>query len=69
MNVRFTTAEVAERLRISTDEVRKLCNTDELGHLRIGCKYVIPEEDLQAFEARSYRPAVAGGEQPRLRAV
>jgi excisionase family DNA binding protein len=51
LNVR----EVAERLRICTATVYRLCESGELGHVRISNVVRVPESALRAFMESSRR--------------
>jgi excisionase family DNA binding protein len=51
LNVR----EVAERLRICTATVHRLCESGELGHVRISNAVRVPEAALRAFMESSKR--------------
>lgn len=70
-DIRLTPDQAAERLGVSKHAVYKLCKSGELGCFRFGRKIVIPEDEVKAFEDRSFHPAVApiAGRRAELRAV
>jgi excisionase family DNA binding protein len=53
----LTTAEVAERLRLSASTVRTLCRTGKLATHRFSRRVVISEADLQVFVEASHQNA------------
>jgi len=57
-DVRLTPDQAADRLGVSKHAVYKLCKSGELGCFRFGRKIVIPEDEVTAFEDRSFHPAV-----------
>ena len=50
-------AEVASLLRVSTMTVYRLIKASELGAVRIGKSYRIPEEDIDRYLASRYTEA------------
>lgn len=57
-DIRLTPEQTAGRLGISKYAVYDLCKGGELGHFRFGRKIVIPEDEVVAYEQRSFQPAV-----------
>jgi excisionase family DNA binding protein len=51
----LTVREVAEKLRICTATVYRLCESGELGHVRISNAVRVPESALRAFMESSRR--------------
>ena len=51
----LTVREVAERLRVCTATVYKLCQAGELGHVRVSNAVRVPETALRAFTESSKR--------------
>lgn len=70
-DIRLTSEQAANRLGISKYAVYDLCKSGKLGHFRFGRKIVIPEDEVLAFEQRSFQPAVVSiaGRRADLRAV
>jgi excisionase family DNA binding protein len=56
-----TAEQVATRLGVSLGKVYGLLKSGELGHYRIGDRYLIPTADLAAYIARVYVPAKPEG--------
>jgi excisionase family DNA binding protein len=52
----MTTAEIAAKLNVSTDTVRRMCNAGKWPHARIGRLYRFTEEHYQTIIATPERP-------------
>lgn len=52
----MTTAELAAKLNVSTDTVRRMCNAGKWPHARIGRLYRFTEEHYQAIIASPPAP-------------
>ena len=56
----FTIDEIAERLRVSRDTVRRLIERGELRAMKIGSQWRIAEEDLDAYVRRTTTSSAEG---------
>jgi excisionase family DNA binding protein len=66
-DVMLTPAELADRWHVSAETVRKMCRDQELGHLPIGRKYLIPESEAERYEEREFIPARSAEHAPSVR--
>ena len=48
--------EVATRLNVTEETVRRWCRAGELGHFKIGNTIRVQEEDLKEYIENLYRP-------------
>lgn len=53
----WTVNEVAASLGTNRKQVLALIHADELGHIRAGRNYLVPDEELRRFLARGVKAA------------
>jgi excisionase family DNA binding protein len=62
----LTTGDVAKRLDVDTQTVRRWCENGRLGATRMGNQYAITEADFGKFKV-NYRPYQKSGRSPSRR--
>ena len=53
---KLSVKEVATRLSVTEETVRRWCRAGELGHYKIGNNIRVKEDDLQEYIENLYRP-------------